>query len=51
MIGAVLALALAWVSRWVCGAIACAKCVMQVVALLIKNAKGWLYLILVCPTF
>jgi len=27
--GGDLALAIAWVSRWVCGAMACAKCVGQ----------------------
>jgi hypothetical protein len=38
-----LALAIALVSRWVCAAMACAKCVGQVEAQSFKNAKGRLY--------
>lgn len=36
-----LALAIALVSRWLCAAIACAKCVGQSEENLLKKAKGW----------
>jgi hypothetical protein len=38
-----LALAIALVSRWVCAAMACAKCVGKSKHNLFKNAKGRLY--------
>ncbi len=44
-----LALAIALVSRWVCAAMACAKCEGQFEANLIKNARGRLYYLLICP--
>jgi hypothetical protein len=46
-----LALAIALVSRWVCAAMACAKCAGKSKHNLLKNAKGRLYYFLVCPTF
>ena len=44
-----LALAIALVSRWVCAAMACAKCAGKSKHNLLKNAKGRLYYFLVCP--
>jgi hypothetical protein len=46
-----LALAIALVSRWVCAAMACAKCAGLSGENLFKNAKGRLYYFLVCPYF
>ena len=44
-----LALAIALGSRWVCAAMACAKCAGKSKHNLLKNAKGRLYYFLVCP--
>ena len=46
-----LAFAIALVPRWVCAAMACAKCEGKSKLNLLKNAKGRLFYFLVCPTF